>query len=104
LPPSRSRPPLPPFPTRRSSDLQLAHFSCGLTVGSSDVRKEEPDGGRSTSTPSRSTAIVPSSRFAMAHDKSHRGRVMRRSIMALRSEEHTSELQSRVDLVCRLLL
>src|SRR5207247_436857 len=83
LPPSRSRPPLPPFPTRRSSDLQLAHFSCGLTVGSSDVRKEEPDGGRSTSTPSRSTAIVPSSRFAMAHDKSHRGRVMRRSIMAL---------------------
>src|SRR5438105_11430239 len=31
-------------------------------------------------------------------------RCPRRSSRALRSEEHTSELQSRVDLVCRLLL
>src|SRR5699024_11672237 len=28
----------------------------------------------------------------------------RRSVITLRSEEHTSELQSRFDLVCRLLL
>src|SRR5207247_10740447 len=33
------------------------------------------------------------------HDRGHRRRNQR-----LRSEEHTSELQSRVDLVCRLLL
>src|SRR5207247_5930035 len=31
-------------------------------------------------------------------------RTDRKSAAALRSEEHTSELQSRVDLVCRLLL
>src|SRR5438105_12809415 len=31
-------------------------------------------------------------------------RKSRRSIITARSEEHTSELQSRVDLVCRLLL
>src|SRR5207247_7570980 len=32
------------------------------------------------------------------------GRRGRRTALASRSEEHTSELQSRVDLVCRLLL
>src|SRR2546429_6750849 len=36
-----------------------------------------------------------SGRFAALHHHSHRGR---------RSEEHTSELQSRLHLVCRLLL
>src|SRR5699024_11506786 len=30
--------------------------------------------------------------------------LMKRSKLAMRSEEHTSELQSRFDLVCRLLL
>src|SRR5207247_9259112 len=32
------------------------------------------------------------------------GRALRTSASSSRSEEHTSELQSRVDLVCRLLL
>src|SRR5438105_11989056 len=33
-----------------------------------------------------------------------RGRPLNRRRLRIRSEEHTSELQSRVDLVCRLLL
>src|SRR6266536_6665466 len=47
--------------------------------------------GSSTPCP---TAAVSRSSASSASSKRHRGR----------SEEHTSELQSRVDLVCRLLL
>src|SRR5438132_12632737 len=41
-------------------------------------------------------------RIAEALDHSHRQRVLK--IRSIRSEEHTSELQSHSDLVCRLLL
>src|SRR5699024_11600308 len=40
-------------------------------------------------------------RFAYNQDKSN---VIREQVETRRSEEHTSELQSRFDLVCRLLL
>src|SRR2546422_2515538 len=47
-------------------------------------------------------------RRAASHDDrgrgTHRGLGGRRSTSAYRSEEHTSELQSRLHLVCRLLL
>src|SRR2546421_7823882 len=55
----------------------------------------------------------PGSRYPAAHRCSWRwekmsiwrpGPVMRKSLARPRSEEHTSELQSRSDLVCRLLL
>src|SRR5207247_10958286 len=75
--------PLPPFPTRRSSDLAIA--------AAVEIRQ------------------LPPQRLAFRDDIDERG-----SMFALqpfeqrqaqtRSEEHTSELQSRVDLVCRLLL
>src|SRR5690349_21960382 len=38
------------------------------------------------------------------HRQTGRGAAPRRPVSAARSEEHTSELQSRRDLVCRLLL
>src|SRR5699024_12111377 len=63
----------------------------------------------------RSDIIVPVSLYAKTARKGERGRTAWRSRLrwrktackswkALRSEEHTSELQSRFDLVCRLLL
>src|SRR5947209_18054435 len=62
------------FPTRRSSDL-----------GSLAARRCAPAGRRSPS-------------------GSRRGRASSAEIQKDRSEEHTSELQSRQYLVCRLLL
>src|SRR5690606_41386567 len=85
---------LPSFPTRRSSDLAdrawVATCSRGCSVPSPDagcgrsspsVRRPRP---RRTSRPSRACC--------------------RRTSCVRRSEEHTSELQSRENLVCRLLL
>src|SRR5207249_11068794 len=78
---SRHHPDLHSFPTRRSSDLPSTASPLGgtkRTSGSSSVPAL-------TSTPAR-----------MARAS--------RAVWPARSEEHTSELQSRFDLVCRLLL
>src|SRR5206468_6049519 len=66
------------FPTRRSSDLQ------------------SPPPSRGTSRTTRSGIHGPSSRPSRRSSPS--------ASEKKRSEEHTSELQSRSDLVCRLLL
>src|SRR2546429_4725021 len=66
------------FPYRRSSDLLLA-----------EIAGTDADAGRLAA-----AGLPPDA--AVALDR--RGRA------ALRSEEHTSELQSRLHLVCRLLL
>src|SRR5438067_3586582 len=72
------------FPTRRSSDLEpVPHQD---RVRSAAVRGHRGGGARRHRT-ARSALPVPAS-----------------SPDADRSEEHTSELQSRFDLVCRLLL
>src|SRR5437868_15352150 len=74
------------FPTRRSSDLSRA--SCARLAISSSLRRLR-------------SAISASLRMSFGE------RVGSRSVCGLycmRSEEHTSELQSRFDLVCRLLL
>src|SRR2546421_9140964 len=70
------------FPTRRSSDLILKNCCDAL-------RKVEP--GRLILV----EAIVPQG------SEPHMSKL---TDMQMRSEEHTSELQSRSDLVCRLLL
>src|SRR5207247_10671366 len=72
---------LPAFPTRRSSDLMRARSR-------RPPRRPSPSGRVSGSTPTGRSSPTKTS-------TSWRPR---------RSEEHTSELQSRVDLVCRLLL
>src|SRR5438874_5532701 len=69
------------FPTRRSSDLGLQRLA--LDVLHRDVEKALDLVG-----------IVD------GHDV----RMIQRDHLRCRSEEHTSELQSRRDLVCRLLL
>src|SRR5690606_41465753 len=89
------------FPTRRSSDLPCAGSSPrSLIVGGSSSSSStsrasfndpwaRPAGG--------STTPTPGSCCSGASSKRSRGR-------SSRSEEHTSELQSRENLVCRLLL
>src|SRR5699024_12585437 len=82
------------FPTRRSSDLQMrskiAGRSCPL-----------PD--QTWSIDRRTVAVRPEfvqqRKLGRARDRHHGA-----GPNCTRSEEHTSELQSRFDLVCRLLL
>src|SRR5699024_12210982 len=88
-----------PFPTRRSSDLDRTWYGrvrirrhwnrSDETVGT--VPEEECDDSGSSCGPwIAGTALY----------ENHKGGM----IDECRSEEHTSELQSRFDLVCRLLL
>src|SRR5690606_41605371 len=96
----RADPPvLPAFPTRRSSDLTLT-LEGVLGV----VR------GRRTDVDDHLYRIAPpNARLALTHD-AERWSATVESVLyvaqtrtSARSEEHTSELQSRENLVCRLL-
>src|SRR5207249_5610281 len=89
--------PLHSFPTRRSSDLSrdarqrfvTGHDASAFAHG--DVMSGiERDGREMAKGAGQSAAIAGTQRVAIVLDD--------------RSEEHTSELQSRFDLVCRLLL
>src|SRR5690606_40685328 len=78
---------LHPFPTRRSSDL--SRLGCELAA----PRESNP--GLREAPPSASLDLSSSVSFSFE---------LRAHLGADRSEEHTSELQSRENLVCRLLL
>src|SRR5207247_10781823 len=80
---SRAHRDLHSFPTRRSSDLT-----------------EE----RQTSSQEQKTFIPRFRAFGRTASRMSRFPCSRARVSFRRSEEHTSELQSRVDLVCRLLL
>src|SRR5690606_41879800 len=89
---------LPSFPTRRSSDLTLTSprhpESCAQSPKWSSCR--------GSSAPSPAPRRLPRwARPPPPRCRSHRPSPAR---PAARSEEHTSELQSRENLVCRLLL
>src|SRR5437868_13647846 len=78
---------LPPFPTRRSSDLTE---SAAAPACASRCRRRCRRGSKlrdENGSDDSAAVLIPQFRAASA-----------------RSEEHTSELQSRFDLVCRLLL
>src|SRR5438445_9623773 len=70
------------FPTRRSSDLAIA-TSAASPSGARMYSRRSGTGGRRSRLPLATST---------------------RCLSAVRSEEHTSELQSRQYLVCRLLL
>src|SRR5690349_25122398 len=80
---------LPSFPTRRSSDL--ADDEC-VVGGSARVRARQPINLWTTGLARSGTRAVGCRRMHSS------------TTLDARSEEHTSELQSRRDLVCRLLL
>src|SRR5207249_12276138 len=92
---------LPSFPTRRSSDLSALLRQSGLA---GCVRRDGTVRLR-LSCPPRfwPSGQAPSSRLCR-HAGSHESDQPRCAHVVSRSEEHTSELQSRFDLVCRLLL
>src|SRR5438034_7047705 len=72
-----------PFPTRRSSDLERQHGRRGTRRGA----------------PVRCDPMLGRKRLGVAGELASE-----LPIIQDRSEEHTSELQSHSDLVCRLLL
>src|SRR5206468_5633690 len=72
------------FPTRRSSDLYSSRLRTAAV---------SPDRARAGGATARAFGTTPP-----------RARNLKARAVAPRSEEHTSELQSRSDLVCRLLL
>src|SRR5699024_12452713 len=95
---------LPSFPTRRSSDL----FIPGLVYGrvTKEIRSDKDVANMMSATmASMGTFIVLSftaGQFVAFFAESNMGLIL--GVYGARSEEHTSELQSRFDLVCRLLL
>src|SRR5699024_12407579 len=93
----RQPPALPSFPTRRSSDLAAQRVG-KPALGRRPAGARRPAGGGSRagfhSFPSGSELLPPAAAGEQPDGGGRTGR----------SEEHTSELQSRFDLVCRLLL
>src|SRR5207248_9414792 len=79
-------PVIPSFPTRRSSDL-VGHRDEALHVDGD----HEP-------------VLVMALRFGRALERFGEDWIAEEQAAQARSEEHTSELQSPYDLVCRLLL
>src|SRR5207302_2358856 len=84
----RPHPALHSFPTRRSSDLSI----------SLQISTPLP-----SAKPSAFTAHRPPSEVTNLRAADGSSKVPARAV-GMRSEEHTSELQSRENLVCRLLL
>src|SRR5207249_11353763 len=95
---SRPLPPLHSFPPRRSSDLASERLSAGPFRSPTTFltsRNPPPHSARlrEKTWPSKRRPIP---QFTVSSALTRLPRI--------RSEEHTSELQSRFDLVCRLLL
>src|SRR5207247_9173241 len=89
------------FPTRRSSDLPKP-----LIGPSPDAKPKAllPAMRPEFRAPAKCAKVKPLSQRAAARLKYGMARDSNVLLHAGRSEEHTSELQSRVDIVCRLLL
>src|SRR5206468_11826441 len=88
------------FPTRRSSDLPCAPLESGSAILAED-QKTARFAGQSTQ---RHRWIAGSGRWRGPTPEHSSGLAAGAFGCMERSEEHTSELQSRSDLVCRLLL
>src|SRR5690606_41022427 len=93
-----------PFPTRRSSDLRPASRTAPSRGSSSSLRsrhRTSPAGWWRLS----STVGLPSRQSTPpSSPPSWSQRCREATTPSSRSEEHTSELQSRENIVCRLLL
>src|SRR5206468_12250203 len=92
------------FPTRRSSDLHLKAFG---TVGHLTDRtpgRVLGDAGEGRNTTAEITNLGDGECEVRLSGSVGRVPEIDQPIAVARSEEHTSELQSRSDLVCRLLL
>src|SRR5690606_42015407 len=88
---------LPSFPTRRSSDLVA-------TSRISAPSSHESQSLREASITASASCHASSSAGAGRRPKARASSSVSETPTTQRSEEHTSELQSRENLVCRLLL
>src|SRR5207253_11207302 len=92
------------FPTRRSSDLAVVGIARQIGAERCRAVRRGAGGGRAE----RAARSGASGGAARAADRrlgaGAAGRALAGAVAQLRSEEHTSELQSRGHLVCRLLL
>src|SRR5699024_12129265 len=92
------------FPTRRSSDLPISAFNVH-SLWAACSSSWPPPMLRLLPFSSRLQRKLPSfSGISLSSISSRRVRTPDSLRLKTRSEEHTSELQSRFDLVCRLLL
>src|SRR5207247_3871406 len=82
-------------PTRRSSDLPDRQSRSSMTTTPTTARMTETAPHESINRQKQAGSLTEQARTPTPHPLVH---------SSARSEEHTSELQSRVDLVCRLLL
>src|SRR5699024_12103039 len=90
------------FPTRRSSDLRI-RTSCAPRTRLADL--EGPRPARGTPADEEEEEETPAEASFQGRLEVRQGEQTPQEHGALhRSEEHTSELQSRFDYVCRLLL
>src|SRR5690242_21365385 len=96
---SRDHPDLHSFPTRRSSDLFVIEIDDVFDARIASSRQTSP---RLLKMASLSSSF--SGAASMTTSQSCRSRCPPPDLRCARSEEHTSELQSHVNLVCRLLL
>src|SRR5207247_5254166 len=90
------------FPTRRSSDLDQLQDAIRRTFNAETLDEPVAPGGRSRGSGGEAGVMermLGSTVVGLGGQSERRG-----DAGAQRSEEHTSELQSRVELVCRLLL
>src|SRR5690606_40025605 len=94
---SADPPLLPSFPTRRSSDLRL-YATRLATVTPHEVRVGHTLNDHVRHATREWLQLILTNNDILGHVAAQGGKY------AQRSEEHTSELQSRENLVCRLLL
>src|SRR5690606_41979061 len=96
---SSAHPHLHPFPPRRSSDLSVSRASPRMVFTTRDRRWVKLSSMRGVS-----LTLAGSRRASGTPGRSPRDGPAGRTGPGRRSEEHTSELQSRENIVCRLLL
>src|SRR5690554_7206226 len=94
----RHHPQLHPYPTRRSSDLALIVDDSDAPAPREQAAPEAPQPPEPVHTPRSAFSTAVDHSFLMGDGAEGDG------LFGERSEEHTSELQSRPHLVCRLLL
>src|SRR5207248_9728295 len=95
---------LPSFPTRRSSDLAACEQSRGLEELFVQRKTRERQLGGNRHREQHIDQRPRQRQPRVAYIETAVDRVAPRHAVEMRSEEHTSELQSPYDLVCRLLL
>src|SRR5207248_5233172 len=92
------------FPTRRSSDLGVRASVLGKLAGLEVDRQGRVPINPDMSVPGHPNVFVAGDQSVFVHQTGKPLPGTASVAMQQRSEEHTSELQSPYDLVCRLLL